>query len=264
MNPRRLATLIAEVSLAEDRPLVDELRKVPAAFGSAAASAAAAGDLSRALSLAGFDRDLAAVGAVWPRAVRQASSFLDRLPSTARLYLPLFQTAAYFLFIAFIQMMCLLILSRKVLPVMGVIARDHRLDVPHFWEATLALFIIGTIALIGFAALGASGWRRLPGWGRHLGRARDASLIAALVQTHAPSEVVNSWVRKATTLGDLSEGALSEDLLTIAADSGARAERAMLRFVTTVRIVGFGLLTLLAFGVTLSTYVFIARLAFIE
>lgn len=268
MNTERLLQLVARDCLAEDRPLGEALARVlPGAFV-AARSAASAGRLEQALSGLGFDAALVRLGALWPRALRPAARRVDALPSPARLRVPLVQTAVALGFVAVVQSLVVAVLSSKVLPVLLKIRADHGLAVlspveETSWllQAASGLLRVAVVALALWGALVWSGPAWWPGWGRHLARAREALLAAALVEAQAPGEVVRAWLAGSPSLARFDVAPVAEDLEALGASQAADAERAMQVGVARLRLVGFGALTVVALLATLAVYGSVAGLA---
>jgi hypothetical protein len=261
VNDQTAARLVAELSLREDRPLGEELRQVHPE----AATAAAAGRLSAALALLGYDVPLRRLAERWPAALRGAREQLSRLPSAETLQVPLVQAGLWLGLISLVQVMVLAVLRTKVLPVLVHMAPELRPSFLYFvqdlGDVAGPLLACGLMGLFAVGLLGATGPAWLPGWGRHLRRAQEAAMSAALISAQAPADVVSAWLRETKTLHQHAVAPVAEDLLAIAGSAGQRAEHAMARFVTFFRYAGFGLLTLVAVAITLDVYGLCSSLA---
>jgi hypothetical protein len=265
MNDSDAVSLIAEVCVAEGRSLGHELRNLPQPYAKEAAAAADQGALREALRIAGVDEDVAAMGALWPSATRVTSELLARLPSTARLLLPLVQVAGYLLIVVLVQAVVIAVVRRKALAgVMGQLLEAELAPPLLVWDLAVLVAGLGVVGLFVYAVVAMMGLKGMPGWGRALARAREATLLAALVQTNAPSEVVTSWLGRASLLRPIGPHVSADDALLIARDCAVHAEAGMTRVVSTVRIVGFGVLALIALGITLDVYRAVAALSHVQ
>lgn len=257
MNAQDVSRLVTELCLSESRALTEELRP----FAPRAASSAAAGQLADALRDLGYDDQRVSLGVAWPTALRRASALLDQLPTPSVIRVPLAQATVWFGFISLVQMVVLAVLSAKVLPVIAQLARDNNaapglssLLTGALLEVAGPLLGVSVLALLALSLLGAIGPAWLPGWGRHLRRAREAVATAALIEAQAAPEVLSNWLRQSKTLRVLGSGPIAEDLLALGAASALRAEHAMRRFVIAYRYFGYALLTTVACGITLGVY----------
>lgn len=228
-----------------------------------AASNLRAGQLEQALCELELDRELARVGALWPKAGKPALARFDALPSHAHFLWRLAQTLAWVVLVLLVELAVLGVLRFKVFPVVEKMFGDF--DLPAMLDVVAlaqgAVFAL-LVPVVAWVLLGASGWDRLPGWGRLLLRAKEAALGAALVETGAPEDVRAAAHRGFRTLNEPTLGALELDEAYLEAKTGAEA--ALERFIVAVRLVSFALLSLLALGTLVGVYGSLARLAWLH
>jgi hypothetical protein len=257
VTPRRAATLIAVDALAHGLPVGTELRE--AGFAGAAAKADA-GQLAAALFELDVEPEVARVAAAWPRAAKPVLDRFESLLVTSRFRLNLLQTLGYFTLVWAVQAVVGVVLDNKVLPTLELV--NSQFHSPGWGDAQvvfhfLTMAVVAPVAL--WALLGASGWSRLPGWGRHLARAREAAVAAALQESEAPESVRAEVQRDFRQLNAPTLGQVELD--AVFAEARASAERAINRFLITLRVVGLSVLTFSALGTLIAVYGSIATLA---
>lgn len=258
MTSARARELLVGHALAAGEPIGPILRgagKEGRVGQIAAAEAADAGDLTRALRLAGFPADLVAVAVAWPAAVRPAQRRLTRIPTSLVFHAPLVQTLSWFVGILCIQCAVLAILRLKVAPVFADIS-SSRAAFDWLYAGEIAFLVLGLPFFIAVL----SGWAGRLGfvsWGRHLASARQAALAGALLESGAPSPLGLAPYPLGASPGSASLAELDGVLLF----SLAQAEAAHQRFVAATRFFGFGVLTLLALGATAEVYQAVALLS---
>lgn len=251
MTPLRARSLLLGHALAANEPIGAELRRGGLAN---AADAAEAGDLSRALRLAGFPEDVAALAASWPASAAPAQRRLSRLPSTLVFHAPLVQTLCWFGFVAFVQLLVLLVLHIKIVAMFSDFPGPESVE-----QSLLAGEALFTVLIVPFGIAVISGSvGRFAGWQRWLDRAREASLACALLDSAAPESVRRSFAASCRALA--ADGGDRVELEGVVRLSLAEAAAAHQRFVSGVRFVGFGILTTLAFGALASVYLSLPRL----
>jgi len=262
MKPRRLATLLVGNALAEGTSVGDTLREagLPGALG--AAQEAEAGRLGSALRRLYLGEELAVLAEEWPAAVRPADRRLSRIPPALVMLAPLIQALGYLLSIGFLQWVLLRMLATKVQPTLWMLNSDLGAARDHTWmlqlaEAVLIAVLLGTVVLgaitIGLALVG-----RLPGWGGHRQRAREAAVAASLDETAAPEEA-RRRVLAGFRLLHGGQGSTA-DLDRVFAAALTRADVAQRRLVSAVRAVGLVGLMLVALLTTAGLYLTIAQM----
>ena len=259
MTPQRLVQLLAGCALAEGQPVGPVLRGSPGANAGHAAAAAEAGHLEEGLRLAGFPGDLARLAQEWPAALRPALRCLARIPSRFEFQLPLLQELAFFLYIALVQLAVMLLLQLKILPTLHEMERVAGTGRADF----LSALVLGDAVFFGLAALfavwavsGTAGARHVSSWGRQLLRAREAGMAAALLDSAAPQEIRSRFARSCKVLQ--GAGATARELELIFDDALASADAAHRRLVSAVRVLGYGVLLVLAVAATVGVYLSIA------
>lgn len=262
MTPQRAALLAVTDGLSRDLPVGPGLRALSAPVATAAALASEQGALARALDLLSVDAELGAVMAAWPKAARPLLARWEQLPSRKGFALRLALTLFYLGLVLGLQLVVVAVLDAKVVPVLEALGRDFSrsplLDLLPLAEGlVLLLFPVGL-----WLALGASGWKRLPGWGRHLQLAKEAALAAALCEAGAPEDVRASVQRDFLFLKDPVHGARELDVLFV--EARADAERALERSLVATRLVGMALLSLLALATLLAVLGSISRLPWLS
>jgi hypothetical protein len=260
VTPRRAALLLTAHALSRQEPVSERLRSLPFPEARQAASEMDAGRLAGGLRFLGVDEGLGGVVARWPRALGPALRRLDSLPSVFLFRVHLAQTLGYFGLVLLVQLAVNAVLKAKVLGVfhhMG--GTDLFIDLS---QAVIGLVFLVLLPVGLWVALGASGWARLPGWGRHLARASQAAAAAALVEAGAPEDVRAAARQDFRLLPTPASSAA--DLEELFLEARAQAERALTRFLVAVRVVGFTLLTLLALAIVLSVLGTVARLPWVS
>lgn len=247
MNATRLNTLIAELSLAESRPLGPELSKLR----SPAAALASSGDLHGALRKLRFSEELLHVARLWPAAVRGAQQLLGRIPSSSALSLPLYVTSGYLWIVLLVQLMVFAVLRLKVLPLVEFIAQT---SVGSASSLVPIALLFGALPVVVLSTVMLKGWHWMPGWGRELTRAREAAITRALIDARAPTDAVSAWLRTTNTLRLVDAAALPADLDAIAHFSVASAQRSIERLSTFIRVGGILILSVSGFAIVFSVY----------
>ncbi len=259
MTPLRLVQLLAGCALAEGEPVGPVLRGAPMASASRAAAAADAGRLEAGLRLVGFPEDLARLGQEWPAALRPAQQRLARIPSRFEFQLPLLQELAFFLYIALLQLVVMLVLQQAVLPALYQMGREIGQGRIEFLSA-LALgdaIFFGVAAVFAIWAIcGTAGQRHVTSWGRQLVLAREAGLAAALLDSAAPEEIRSRFARSCQVLQGV--GVTVRELELVFEHALASAEASHRRFVSALRVLGYGVLLVLAVAATVGIYLSIA------
>lgn len=259
MTPRRVTHLLVAHALAEGEPLGPLLRSL-----GLIATAAEAGRLGDSLRGLGIPADLAQLGERWPAAVRPALGRLARIPPALTLQVPLLQLVGYFVLIAVTQLGALWLSQLHVLPSLAAVGADPAMgdtDVVLRLYLLLDVVLLGSLALLFVgcvAVITRADSPTFPGGGRHTLHAREAALAAALLDSGAPAEVRNDIASSFQVLRGVGPTAGELDLVFDHALERAGAARQ--RFVSLVRVVGLGILTLTALAATASMYVLVARL----
>ncbi len=245
MNAAALARLATSLALAEDRPLAEVLPHftVP---GSVAAAHARAGRLAPTLRTLGFSPSQVQLATLWPRALLEATRLGASLPSRAQLLWPLLQVALYLGLLGLLEAGVLAVLRLKVLPVLAQVARTTHVPGPELLETVSPLLGIILLGVLGYGAWGAAGVAKVPGWARHLARAREAAGAIALLQAGAPEVARAAWRAACPWLGRTAHLLRADDLRTAMDAEGALAELKMQAFVARFRLMG--LLGLIAFA----------------
>ncbi len=248
MTPLRAVLLLSAEALTLDQPLSETWRRL--GFRQAADDVDA-GALARGLEGVGLEKNLAAVVALWPASLAPALRRFDQLPSVSQFRLLLGEALAWFMLVLLVQLLICVVLIRKVLPSlvdMGL-GRDGWLQYAPYAVSSL-LVVLGSFGV--WVLVSASGWKRVPGWGRHVQRAQEAAQLAALFESSAPEDVRALATQQFGVLRDptLEAGELDELFL----DACAEAERSSTRFLAAVRAVGYLILTLLALALVISVY----------
>lgn len=255
MTPTRAASLLLLEAVARDATPT-ELRSLHPG----AARHFERGDLAASLVALGLDAELARACARWPRAGLPGLRRLEALPTGVAFVAQLTQVLAYFVLVAVLQSLVLAVLRAKVLPVLDGVAGDFRnthglLDV---LSITVSLLCLAALPLGLWLLAGASGWHRLPGWGRELRRAKEAALAAALRETDAPEDARAAVHGTFRILRDPEAGTGELDELFY--EAGAAAEAGLERFLAAARLVGLTLASLLALATLVAVYGTMARL----
>ncbi len=262
MRDLHIARLLAGHALAEERPLGPLLRALPSPRARRAAARAEAGDLADALDVLDLPADLVALATAWPGALRPAQRRLAAIPSTRLLQLPLVETLLYVGGLAGLQWMVFLLVELKIEPTlheMGV-EMGHDLGVGQLMQfGLIPLGVLAAVVLVLLGILvGVPDPARLPGWGAHLRRAREAALAAALAEAGAPLEIRTALAADFRRLRMFDGSAAELDLVATQALSDTSA--AHQRLVAAVRVVGFSVLALVAVLITAGIYGAIALL----
>lgn len=258
MTPQSAATVLVADALERGLPIDDGLssvRGIPRIE-----VAAKRGDVSEVLKRLSVDELLIQVAQLWPRAFAPALRRCEALPGSARFSVHVLQTASYVFFLALVQVAIGAVLTKKVYPVLEAMGRDY--GTPSALAVsmtTAAVFALGMVPLVVWLAAGATGWERLPGWGRELRRAKEAAIAAAVLESQPPDDVRLQFYARVKWLGDATLDPV--DLSLLAEQAAVDAERALARFLTAARFVSLGLLTLNAFGMLASVYVTLAHLS---
>lgn len=248
MTPQRAAVVMTVHALASDGSASGGLRALASPEALRAAALLEAGQLAAGLRHLGVDPALGKMAELWPKALGPALARLESLPSTFHFRVQLGQTLVQFTLVAIVQVIVSLVLSRKAMPSLE----------STWWsqEATLlgaGLFTLTCVPFIIWVMWGAVGWQRLPGWGRHFARAKEAALAAAVSETHAPEQVranLMSGFRVLRAHG----GAISTDFDDIFHSARIDALRAQDRFLTAFRVIGFTFLTVSAAAMAMGIY----------
>lgn len=249
MRERRAGALLVAAALAEGAPAGAQVEGL---LPPGARAAFEAGSLEEGLRRSGFSADLVALGLCWPAALRPALVRLRALPSALVFQAPLLQTLAYFSFIVAAQCLVLVVLNAKVLP--GLWSMGPAVEA----QSTLLLGFAEVLFLLlslGFGLAAALGTRQRglgATWNRSLLRAKEASFALALLDAGAPADTRAAYARTCTALR--GEGADSAELEAVVAHALGAATTAHRRFVAVTRLVGFGVLFVLALGATASVY----------
>lgn len=258
MTPVEAASWVVADALENDRNLREALEPLP--VSRQIVHLASGPQLRRLVSALALGEDVAALTEKWPRVLAPALRRLEQLPQRFRFRLHLAQTLVYLTLVAILQAIVISIVTVKVFPVferMGV-DLEAPVDMLDWFSLTVGASLCLALPVGLWLVSGAVGWDRLPGWGRSLARAREASLAAALLESRPPDDVRLAWLGRARWVGEPSLAQV--DLDALALESSAAAERAMWGFLTRVRVVGLGVLTLNALGLLASVYAFVARL----
>jgi hypothetical protein len=259
MTPGRLALLLAGHTLAESAPLGPVLRALPIEGADEGAAAAEAGNLGQALTRLRFPKDLVGIAELWPAALRPATERLDRLPSSFLFQVPVAQTLAWFLYLLVHQILTLLVLRTRVL---GALLPSLDGQAETLLMLILVFAVLFTLLLppaIYLLFRSPLERMRLFSWGRCLARAREASLAAGLVESGAPAQVLTAFLLGCQELKGRPSRA--GDLDAIAESAIASARSGHQRFLGLLRAVGYGVISLLAFGIVSSILLGVARLA---
>lgn len=256
MTPNEAAKVLIADSLERGLPLADGLSDVKGI--GFLHSAAQSGKVREVLTSLSVDAEVAAVAERWPRALAPTLRRLEEIPGGFASGLHVAQTGAYVFFIAVVQLVVGSALRAKVLPVFFGMAKDFALPSLDVADSLATVFLVLLVPLFAWLVAGAVGWRRLPGWGRELERAKQAALGAALLESGAPDDVRLAFFSSQKWLGDGSLDAV--DLDTVRARSIAAAEVKLQRFVVMARVVSLAVLTLNALSILSVIYVTIARL----
>ncbi len=253
--------LLLGQALANGEPADTALRALPTEAARQALSAANAGHLAQALELAGIPTDLAELTQRWPAALHPALERLTRIPRPAVFQAPLLHEAGYLLLVASVQLLAVLLLHAKVLPVVTELpTAGLSPSSPMLLAVVLGdlLFMVLVACVAGWAVSGMSRASSLVGWGRYLSRAREASLAAALRDSEAPTQLQNSFVLSCAALR--GTGLTDQDLSLVIQRSLVEATAAQQRFLTAVRLAGYGVLVGLALAVLAGVYGTIASM----
>ena len=256
MTPQRAALLIGAQALARHQSLSEGLRGLGEPIAQSAAQALDAGKLEQALRLLGLSPSLSALVAKWPSALGPALRRFDRLPSSTPFRLHLGVTLAYLSLVLFVQQALSSVFIKKVFPVFSAMGGSG-LVFADLLEALGGLQCC-LVPVIVWLLFGASGWARLPGWGRHYARAEQYAQLAALIESGAPADVRAQVLPRSAML--LQRTPSLAELEELFVDSCARAERASQRFLIALRVGGLTFLTALALLLSLALYTTISRL----
>ncbi|MDP2269509.1 MAG: hypothetical protein Q8K32_02185 [Archangium sp.] len=248
MTPLRAALLLSAEALALNQPLGETLRRLG---HRRAADEVDSGALASGLRTLGLEKNLAVLVSLWPASLGPTLRRFDQLPSINQFRLLLGETLAWFTLVLLVQLSISLVLVHKVLPAlvgMGAGRAEWLQYAPH--GVSLLLVLLGCFAV--WALVGASDWTRLPGWGQHVQRAREAAQLAALFESAAPEDVRAQAIQRFVALRDpsLMAGELDELFL----DACASAEVGSTRFLSALRAGGYLLLTLLALALVVAVY----------
>ncbi|MFT3711914.1 MAG: hypothetical protein QM817_30100 [Archangium sp.] len=256
MTPNDAATVLIADSLERGLPLADGLSDVKGI--GFLHSAAQSGKVREVLTSLRVSNEVVDVTERWPKVLAPTLRRLEEIPGGFASGLHVAQTGAYVFFIAAVQLFVGTALRNKVLPVFFEMAKDRELPYLGLADSLATVFLVLTIPLFAWLAAGALGWRRLPGWGRELERAKQAALGAALLESGAPDDVRLAFFSKQKWLGDGSLDAV--DLDVVRARCIAAAEVKLQRFVVTARVVSLSVLTLNALGMLAAVYATLAQL----
>jgi hypothetical protein len=250
-------------ALAEERPLGQAIRAVSVDRQAVQAAAAAdAGDLEHALRLTGMEPGLATLGAAWPAAVRPAQRRLARMPAKLVFQAPVLQLLGYCTLVGGFQLVIYQLLRTKVLPSMQEALAETTATEPAELAVLATIWATAAIALglplVAIGVAGVLGSPMLPGWGRHLARAREAALVDGLLDAGAPQQYANEFMSSCTHLR--GEGYTKADLASIFDLGLADAQRVHARFVAGLRLFAYGALIVLPAGLTLTIYQAISSL----
>jgi hypothetical protein len=260
MNRRRLTELLVGHAVAEGSAVADALRVSRAPQARAAAAAVQAGNLKAGLLLAGLPPEQARLADLWPPALGPAQRRLRPIPSPLVSLAPTLATLGYLMVIGLLQAAVLSMLSIKVLPSMvemtGFIGRAHVFDSMPLAEIGLQVLLGVLVLMFGVLAFAP---HRVPGWGRHRIRAREAALGAALHEAGAPPEVWRAFASSLAALG--SEHASQEELDGVMEQALGHAEASERWTTSILRGVGLGALGVVAFVTTVGIYQWLGLLA---
>ena len=243
MTPQRLGLLVVEGAAATGRNVATDLKALSVTTRhevfSRAAALADAGRLRDAVTALGAPTLVARAAGDWPGALPMARVAVERLPSTRSLGLGLAVLGSFCLAVGFVQLIVGAILGAKVMPVFATMGHSAIADP----RDALVLFIPLQL-VVWLAAWSSLWWRRSP-WNRDLALARHAAVVASLIESKAPADVVAAWLssepRLAFTGGHV---VMAEDLRSVATSFASRAEASMRRFLASFRFVAVGLLVL--------------------
>lgn len=261
MNRFRMTQLLVGHALAEGTPAGEVMRRAGSRSTPPAGATVDAGWLAVGLRADGFPADLAELAGAWPEALRPALRRLGRLPSQLVLFVRMGETLAYLMLIAMLQALVLSVLGNKVVPVFYKMAEEADVHHAGAWLALVdgAGVLLGITLLIGPIALGLL-WLpvRLPGWSRHLQRAREAALAAALEEADAPADARRAVLGRFRVLKPAHATSVELDL--VFERSAAACLAAQRRLVAVIRGVGLGALCLVALLSAAGVYNFVVRM----
>jgi hypothetical protein len=246
VTPHRLGLLVVEGAAAAGRNVAADLKALSVTTRhevfSRAAALADAGRLRDAVTALGAPTLIARAAGDWPGALQTARVAVERLPSTRSLGLGLAVLGSFCLVVGFVQLVVGAILGAKVLPVFASGPWSHFVMMSDPRDA-LVLFIPLQL-VVWLAAWSSLWWKRSP-WNRDLALARHAAVVASLLESKAPADVVAAWLSSEPRLA-VGGGHVvrAQDLRSVATSFGSRAEASMRRFLAVFRFVAVGLLVL--------------------
>ncbi len=249
MRERRAGQLLVATALAEGEPAG---ARVEGLIPPAARAAFEAGALEEGLRRSGFSADLVALGLCWPAALRPALERLRALPPALVFHAPLLQTLAYFTFIVAAQCFVLAVLHGKVLPSLWALAPSVEAQSTLYLGIGEVLFLVFSLGFGAAAALGTRPTGLGATWNRSRLRAKEACFALALLDSDAPAAARAQFARSCEALR--GEGADARELEAVVVHALGAATTAHRRFVSVTRLVGFGVLLVLALGATASVY----------
>lgn len=258
MTPQAAATVLVADALERGLPVNEGLSALN--VSPRVVMAAKSGNVPEVLNGLSVDPVLQRVAAAWPRAFAPALRRFEALPNQATFTFHVMQTAGYVFFLALLQTLVGAMVMFKVHPLVEQMGADFGLPtMVHVATTISTLVLFAVIPFVAWLVSGATGWARLPGWGREMKRAKEAVVAAALLESHPPDDVRLAFYSKLEWLGDATLSPV--DLSLLAERTTADAERALARYLAALRFVALGLLSLNAFGLLASVYVSLSRLA---
>jgi len=255
MNHSRLTLLMAGHALAEDVELSAVLRQLGRPSSEQAARAAEAGRLARSLELAGLPADLVDLATRWPAALRPAARRLTAVPPMEVFQAPLVQVLGFMALLATLQLGVAAVLHWKLRPTLMAMALELGAADPPGLALVVAgdlLVLLACVLLLLWAMHDRWVQRGGRSWRAQLLQARQACLLAALHDAGAPVEIRNDFARSCRNPAGLGAGI--DELELVAERALAQADGAHRRLVTTIKVGGYGLLTMLALAMLAGVY----------
>lgn len=258
MRARRAAQLQAGHALADGLPLGEVLRGMSPAWCQAAAVDFEAGRLRAGLGRIGLPEDLISLAERCPAALGPAQRRLGQLPTAGGFRVPMVASLGYLLVLSLFQVVVALLITHRVEPAFAEMGLDAPLALaPWVWVASPGVIALVVLCLLALSLTSVLLPGRLGGWGVHLQRAREACLAAAVVEAGAPVGVQRQLAAGFRAFDAAPLGLL--ELEATVAVAVAEAVRRHQRAVAGVRLVGTGVLALVAAVMTAAIYLSLSQ-----
>lgn len=257
MKPGRLLDLLVARTVSEERAVGPFLRRILPPEARLAASDLEAGLLDAGLRRAGVTGELARVAATWPAAAEPVIRRLNRLPSLLQVAFPLLEEVSYLSLVAVVQILLLVVLQARALPALAEYLEycEHAPTIIPLGllMAASAVFLVFIAVLLPLGVrLALRGQFGPLSWRRHLDRAREAALLAALLETGAPAEVRADLVAACHTLSGPVDSVEALDL--VGTESVSRARETIARLASALLFGSVTWLAAVTLGATWTVY----------